>query len=101
MEDISSWVLAHHERPDGRGYPRGLPAGDIPLEARILAVGDAYEAMISDRPYRRAPGHEFAVAELLRGRDTQFDPQVVAALLRSMHESGADAAGRAYAVASP
>jgi diguanylate cyclase (GGDEF)-like protein/putative nucleotidyltransferase with HDIG domain len=89
MEDISAWVLAHHERPDGRGYPRALPAEAIPLEALILAVGDAYEAMTADRPYRRAPGHEYAVAELRRGSGAQFDATVVEALLASMGEPGA------------
>jgi putative nucleotidyltransferase with HDIG domain len=84
MDDISSWVLAHHERPDGRGYPYGLGADQIPLEARILAVGDAYEAMTSDRPYRRSIGHEAAAAELQRWVDQQFDADVVAALLASV-----------------
>ena len=54
LEDISAWVLAHHERPDGRGYPHGLATQDIPLEAKILAVADSYEAMTSDRVYRMA-----------------------------------------------
>ena len=84
MEDISSWVLCHHERPDGRGYPQGLSGDEIALEARILAVGDAYEAMTSDRPYRKAPGIEFAIKELERGVDTQFDRDVVAALLSTI-----------------
>jgi diguanylate cyclase (GGDEF)-like protein/putative nucleotidyltransferase with HDIG domain len=101
MEDISSWVLAHHERPDGRGYPRGLAADDIPLEARILAVADAYEAMISDRPYRRAPGHDFAVAELRRGQGTQFDPDVVDALLSSTGERNRGGVDWSHAAASP
>ena len=79
MDDIAGWVLAHHERPDGRGYPYGVAGEEIALEARILAVCDAYEAMVSDRPYRTAPGHEFAVAELRRCSGTQFDPDVVAA----------------------
>ena len=82
MEDISRWVLAHHERPDGRWYPHGLTGDAIPLEARILAAGDAFEAMIADRPYRSAPGRAFAIAELQRGAGTQFDPEVVEALLR-------------------
>jgi diguanylate cyclase (GGDEF)-like protein len=81
MDDISSWVLAHHERPDGGGYPYGLTGDAIPLEARILAVGDAYEAMTADRPYRRAPGHEYALGELERGTGTQFDPLVVRAIV--------------------
>ena len=57
LRDISGWVRAHHERIDGRGYPHGLAGDEIPLEARILAVADAYEAMTADRPYRRALGH--------------------------------------------
>ena len=79
MEDISRWVLAHHERPDGRGYPNAISGDDIPLEARILAVGDAYEAMTADRPYRLAPGHEFAAEQLTAGAGSQFDADVVAA----------------------
>ena len=56
LRDISAWVLAHHERIDGRGYPHGLAGDVIPLEARILAVADAYEAMTADRAYRAALG---------------------------------------------
>ena len=66
LRDIAAWVLAHHERLDGRGYPFGLAADEIPLEARILAVADAYEAMIADRPYRRGMAAEDARAELER-----------------------------------
>ncbi|MGA7705098.1 MAG: diguanylate cyclase, partial [Solirubrobacteraceae bacterium] len=58
LSDVREWVAAHHERPDGLGYPRGLYAGQIPLEARIVAVADAYEAMTSDRPYRDAIGYD-------------------------------------------
>jgi diguanylate cyclase (GGDEF)-like protein len=82
MADVSSWVLAHHERPDGTGYPNGLAAGDIPVEARILAVADAYEAMTSDRVYRAALGAEQARAELVRCAGTQFDRRIVDAFLR-------------------
>jgi HD-GYP domain-containing protein (c-di-GMP phosphodiesterase class II) len=60
LRDISAWVLAHHERVDGGGYPLGLAGEQIPLEARILAVADAYEAMTADRPYRAALGHDAA-----------------------------------------
>ena len=77
LRDVASWVLAHHERVDGAGYPRGLGGDAIPLEGRVLAVADAYEAMTADRPYRRALSHEVARAELRRGAGTQFDPQVV------------------------
>jgi diguanylate cyclase (GGDEF)-like protein/putative nucleotidyltransferase with HDIG domain len=81
LRDISGWVLAHHERLDGRGYPFGLSGDAIPLEARILAVADAYEAMTADRVYRAALGHDVAQEELRAGAGTQFDPEVVEAFL--------------------
>ena len=74
-------VLHHHERWDGAGYPHGLAAHEIPFEARVLAVADAYDAMTSDRPYRSAMSHEEAVAEVERCAGTQFDPQVAQAFL--------------------
>jgi HD-GYP domain-containing protein (c-di-GMP phosphodiesterase class II) len=90
LGDIGEWVLAHHERPDGDGFPFGIANGDIPLEARILAVADAYEAMTSDRSYRRAMSSADAREELRRCAGTQFDPRVVeafiAALDRAPHE---------------
>jgi HD-GYP domain-containing protein (c-di-GMP phosphodiesterase class II) len=81
LQDIRAWVLAHHERPDGRGYPRGLRTDEIPMEAAILSVADAYEAMTADRPYRRSIGNHAARAELQRHAGTQFDPRVVDAFL--------------------
>jgi len=69
-------VRHHHERWDGTGYPFGLGGHEIPLEARILAVADAYDAMTSDRPYRAARSHEEALAEVERCAGSQFDPQV-------------------------
>jgi diguanylate cyclase (GGDEF)-like protein/putative nucleotidyltransferase with HDIG domain len=82
LRDIAAWVLAHHERIDGGGYPQGLAGDAIPLEGRILAVADAYEAMTADRPYRRALGEGDARAELRWGAGTQFDERVVEAFLR-------------------
>jgi HD-GYP domain-containing protein (c-di-GMP phosphodiesterase class II) len=70
------YVLYHHERWDGAGYPTGCARGQIPIEARILAVADAFDAMISDRPYRRALEPEAALAELDRCAGSQFDPLV-------------------------
>jgi putative nucleotidyltransferase with HDIG domain len=93
LDDIRSWIIAHHERPDGRGYPHGLAGDAIPLEARILAVADAYEAMTSDRVYRRSIGAQAARAELRAGAGTQFDARVVAAFLRAVPLAGL--AGRA------
>jgi putative nucleotidyltransferase with HDIG domain len=77
FEDLRDWVLAHHERPDGKGYPFGLAGAEIPIEARILAIADAYEAMTSERAFRSALGEEGAVAELHAGAGTQFDGVVV------------------------
>lgn len=84
MDDIREWILAHHERPDGQGYPKGLSAEEIPLEASILAVADAYEAMTADRVYRPSMGEEAAREELLRCAGTQFDPTVVQALMTAL-----------------
>jgi HD-GYP domain-containing protein (c-di-GMP phosphodiesterase class II) len=81
MDDIREWILCHRERPDGSGYPRGLTAEQIPLEARILAVCDAYTAMISDRPHRVRRTRVEARAELVRCAGSQFDAKVVAAFL--------------------
>ncbi|HEY3216579.1 MAG TPA: HD-GYP domain-containing protein [Candidatus Eisenbacteria bacterium] len=75
-------IRFHHERPDGRGYPLGLRSESVPIGARILNVADAFDAMTSDRPYRRALSPEAAVRELERGADSQFDRPVVEALLR-------------------
>ncbi len=80
LDDVSAWVLAHHERVDGDGYPARLSGGRIPLEARILAVADAYEAMVSGRAHRPALGSEDALQELRRHVGTQFDAHVVDAL---------------------
>jgi diguanylate cyclase (GGDEF)-like protein len=81
LEDLRGWVLTHHERPDGKGYPGGLTDADIPLEAKILAVADAYEAMTADRVYRERLGAKAARSELLRCAGSQFDPRVVAAFM--------------------
>ncbi len=89
FEDVSGWVHAHHERPDGNGYPRGLDAGEIPLEARILAVADAYEAMRSHRSYRAALDPAAARAELRRCSGTQFDERVVATFI-ALLDAGLD-----------
>jgi putative nucleotidyltransferase with HDIG domain len=70
-------VLYHHERWDGGGYPIGVGGDAIPVEARVLAVVDAFDAMTTDRSYRRAVREELAVAELERCAGTQFDPEIV------------------------
>lgn len=84
FQDVSGIVLAHQERFDGSGYPRGLKGDEIPLTARIIAVADAWHAMTEDRPYREALDTTTAVAELIAGRGTQFDPEVVNAFLAGL-----------------
>jgi diguanylate cyclase (GGDEF)-like protein len=79
VEPVATWVLHHHERWDGNGYPDRKAGTDIPLGARILFVADAYDAMTTDRVYRGRLSHERAIAELERCAGTQFDPRVVAA----------------------
>jgi diguanylate cyclase (GGDEF)-like protein/putative nucleotidyltransferase with HDIG domain len=92
MPDEARWVRHHHERFDGAGYPDGLAGEQIPLESRIILVADAFEAMTSDRPYRSAPGQEFAIAELHRHAGTQFDPRIVTALCRALDREAPQAA---------
>lgn len=84
LDDIASWVASHHERPDGGGYPSGLAGKAIPLEARILAVADAWEALRSDRPWRPELSQAQAVSELQRGGGVLWDAEVVDALFRAL-----------------
>jgi HD-GYP domain-containing protein (c-di-GMP phosphodiesterase class II) len=76
---LAEYVLSHHERWDGKGYPRGISGEDIPFVARIITVADAYEAMTANRPYREPFTQEEAIAELKRCSGTQFDPDIVQA----------------------
>jgi diguanylate cyclase (GGDEF)-like protein len=80
LHEEAVWVLHHHERWDGKGYPSGLPGEAVPRESRIIAVADAFEAMTGARPYRETMTPDEALAELARNSGTQFDPECVAAL---------------------
>jgi putative nucleotidyltransferase with HDIG domain len=93
------WVLHHHERWDGTGYPDNLCGEEIPLETRIVSIVDAYDAMTSDRPYRRAMTHEDAVREIAAEAGTQFDPKVVEKFLeltREVNLAEAEGAGHGW-----
>ncbi|HOO55291.1 MAG TPA: GAF domain-containing protein [bacterium] len=82
LQDARPVIRHHHERYDGFGYPDGLKGQEIPLLARIIHIADAYDAMTSDRPYRRALSHEDAIEEVKKHSGTQFDPKVVQSFLR-------------------
>jgi putative nucleotidyltransferase with HDIG domain len=91
LENILPMIRSHHERIDGTGYPDGLKGEKIPFFAKILCVADAYDSMISERPYRPAPGKDYAISELKRCSGTQFDAEVVKAFL-SVLERGEEIA---------
>ncbi|MFN8513585.1 MAG: diguanylate cyclase [Thermomicrobiales bacterium] len=86
LNDILEPVMHHHERWDGKGYPRGLAGEDVPLLGRIMIVADAYSAMTLDRPYRRGLSIPDALAELRAGASTQFDPTLVATLCDALEQ---------------
>jgi diguanylate cyclase (GGDEF)-like protein/putative nucleotidyltransferase with HDIG domain len=91
LADIRPWVAAHHEQPDGQGYPLGLSGPELGIEARILAVADAYEAMTSNRAYRSSIGHAATRIELERCAGNQFDAEVVVAHLAVLDRNSAGA----------
>lgn len=82
LQPIAEYILHHHERWDGKGYPGGLKGEEIPLLSRIITVVDSHDVMVHDRPYHKAMKHEQAVAELLRCSGSQFDPQLVQVFLK-------------------
>ena len=86
LRDAATIVLHHHEWYDGRGYPHGLAGEEIPVGARIVAIADAYEAMVAGRPYRDAITHEAALLELRRHAGMQFDPLLVEAFAELFSE---------------
>ena len=88
LHDLADIVVAHHERPDGGGYPDGVPAVEIPLEAQIVAAADVYDAMLSRRPYSPARTPDEARRELERVASTQLDAHVGEAFLRVLNRPG-------------
>ena len=86
---ISNWLRTHHEKWDGTGYPNGLKGEEIPLSGRIIALADTYDAMTSDRPYRKALSHETAIDEIKRCAGTQFDPVLAQLFIDNQEEISA------------
>jgi putative nucleotidyltransferase with HDIG domain len=92
LREAIPYVLYHHERWDGNGYPSGKAGEEIPVEARVLAVADAFDAMTSDRPYRRALTRAQALDEVARCAGTQFDPEIARIFLELFAEAELPAA---------
>ena len=89
MDRLASIVLHHHERYDGNGYPDRLAGEEIPLESKIIAVADAYDAMRSNRPYRKALSEVETIAAIQAASGNQFDPTVVAGFMQYLEDSTA------------
>jgi len=92
LVQVAESILSHHERWDGKGYPQGLEGDKIPLLSRILAVADAFDAMISDRTYRKAMSQEDAKNEIIKNSGTQFDPQIVEAFIKVLERDSGNIA---------
>jgi HD-GYP domain-containing protein (c-di-GMP phosphodiesterase class II) len=88
LPDVFDIILAHHEEPDGTGYPKGLTGPGIPVGAKILAVLDAYHSLRTGRPYRQPVGADDAISELERHAGSQFETEIVEALVRVLVASG-------------
>jgi len=86
MLEISEIILSHHERWDGNGYPQGLAGNEIPLFSRIITIADAFDAMTSDRSYRKAMTSEYALDELKNGAGKQFDPELIEVFLQAWNQ---------------
>jgi HD-GYP domain-containing protein (c-di-GMP phosphodiesterase class II) len=84
LKYLSLGAKYHHEKFDGTGYNLGLKGGEIPLEARVIAVADTYDAMTTDRPYRKGLDHDTAINEINRHAGEQFDPEIVSCFNKVM-----------------
>jgi HD-GYP domain-containing protein (c-di-GMP phosphodiesterase class II) len=84
FSELAQFILSHHERWDGGGYPNGLKGEEIQIEARIIAVADAYDAMTSKRSYKEGMSKENAIIELKRCAGTQFDPEIVEVFINNV-----------------
>lgn len=89
LADVREWIWCRHEQLDGHGYPRGIEGDQVPLESRILAVAETYDALTSERPYRSALDHDGAMAEMSRYVGSQFDGAVLDAMARILKRTGA------------
>ena len=89
---MADGALYHHERYDGRGYVNGLEGEEIPLNARIIGIADAFDAMTANRVYRKKLDFGFVLSELEKGRGTQFDPQLVDIMLKLIERGDIDVA---------
>ena len=90
LKDIAPLTLYHHERYDGKGYPLGLKGEEIPIGARILAVADTYDAMIADRPYRKAFPFDYVKKEMKKAAGNQLDPDIVKIFFDILKKEGLD-----------
>ena len=90
IENVADGALYHHERYDGRGYANGLKGEEIPLNARIIGIADAFDAMTANRVYRKKLDLDYVVGELKKGRGTQFDPKLVDIMLKLIENGTVD-----------
>src|SRR5205085_10088062 len=94
LSDIMDAVAHHHERWDGKGYPKGLAGEHIPLLGRVMAIADAFSAMTLDRPYRAGLSFEAALEEIERGAGSQFDPELAQIFIRALRAQGERSMGK-------
>jgi hypothetical protein len=90
MSDIADFILAHHERWDDKGYPRGLKGAEIPRQSRIIAIADTFDAMTNQRSYRPTMTETNAILELEKNAGTQFDPGLVKVFVKLIMEKGSN-----------